>query len=333
MESLITDIKLDLMNNKQIATTFDVGQMYLVIITECAYRVRVEKVMKSQCLCFFVDEGDQRWIHMAELYICQSKFMKLPPQAIRLALHGLEEFDENDFAKKHLEDILVTRELIGEIFTKESDYISQEESDDLEPIIEVVLYDISTDEHISLHPVIVEKICGDIPPPELLDFQLTPVKVSYIDDNGDIYCQLQENGIHYLNKLIHKLTQPDARPQTLPVSSSSNKNIHLVFDDETHRFCRGKLVCKGNQENTIFFIDYGKTKVVPLSKIWRLESLSQALLTFPPQAIKTKLSGFKELPENLLSTLRGYFTGDTIAYVSAITLLKRFEVTFKIYFR
>lgn len=242
--------------------------------------------------------------------------MKFPPQAIRFGLQGLEEFAENEFARKNLEDILLNRSLIGQIFTKEEDFISQEESDELEPIIKTVLYDTSTDEDINLHPIIVEKICADIPPPELVHLKFTPVHVSHIADNGDVYCQLQPHGVHYVNKLIHKYTQPDAtsRPQSLPVPTS-NKKLFLVFDVDMHKWCRGQLISEGQQGNTMFFIDYGKTKIVPLSKIYRLESLSQALLTFPPQAIKTKLSGFNELPENLVSTLRGYFSGETTAYV------------------
>lgn len=307
------------MKNKQIPETFNVGQIYLILINECAYRVRVEKVDESRrhCFCFSVDEGDYRWCDMNEMYVCQNKFLKLAPQAIRFALHGLEEFDENEFAKKHLEETLLSAPpLVGQIFTRKEDFIAQEESDDLEPVIQVVLYDTSTDDDINLHPVIVEKICADIPAPTLPHLKLTPVIVSHIADNGDIYLQLQQNGVHYVNKLIHKLTNPDVqnRPQTLPTTNTSNKNLYLVFDEEIHKWCRGRIVAEGKQEHTMFLVDYGKTKVAPLSKIYRLESLSQALLTFPPQAIQVKLGGFDQFPQHLVSTLRGYFS-DTNAYV------------------
>lgn len=330
LDSLVTDIELELMTNKQSPETFTKGQIYLVLMSECAYRVRIEKVEESrcQCLCFFVDEGDQRWFEMSEMYVCQNKFMKLAPQAIRLALHGLEEFDENQFAKKHLEETLLNRPpLIGQICTKRDDFISQEESDDLEATIQVVLYDTSTDDDINLHPVIVKKICADIPAPELLDSKLVPVIVSHIADNGDIFCQLKQNDVHYVNKLIHKLTQPDGcnRTPTLPATNNANTKLFLVCDEEAHKWCRGKLINEGKQGNTMFLIDYGKTFIAPLSKIYRLESSSQALLTFPPQAMQIKLSGFDKLPEHLVSTLRGYFS-DTNAYVSAALLCSKFTI-------
>lgn len=329
---MVTDIELELMKEKQIPKSFNVGQIYVVLVNECAYRVRVEKVDDSrrQCFCFFIDEGDLRWYDMNEMYICQNKFLKLAPQAIRFALHGLEEFDENDFAKKHLEDVLLNPRItfVGQIFTKKEDYIAQEESDDLEAIVQVVMYDTSTDDDINLHPIIVERICADIPPPELVHSTLTPVIVSHISDNGDVFCQLLKNGLHYVNKLIHKLTQPEAhdRSQTLATPNSTNKTLFLIFDEEAHRWCRGKLISEGKQGNTMFLVDYGKTKVVPLSKIYRIESLNQALLTFPPQAIQVKLYGFPEFPENLVSTLRGYFSGDAVAYVRIMSVVYYFTI-------
>ncbi len=287
-------------------------------MNECAYRVRVDKVdtTRQQCLCFGVDEGDTRWYEMNEMYLCQNKFLKLAPQAIRFQLHGMEEYDESAFAKKHLEDTLLNSPpLIGQIFTKKEEYLLQEESSDLTAAIQVVLYDTSTPEDINLHQVIVKKICDDIPAPELPS-KLTQAVVSHISDKGDIFIQLDPNGVHYVNKLIHKLTQQSNGPnQTSPAANSSN--MYLVFDEETQKWCRGKFINekKEMKTNEMFLVDYGKTKFVPLAKIYRLESLSQALLTYPPQAIQVKLQGLTEFPEHLVSTLRGYFSGDTSAYV------------------
>lgn len=325
------DIELELMKNKQIPKTFNVGQICLVLMHECAYRVRVEKVDDSRrkCFCLLVDDGEQRWFDMQEMFVCPAKFMKFPPQAIRFALHGLEEFDENEFARQHLEDTLLNSPpLIGQIFTKKDDFISQEESDDLEAVIQVVLYDTSTADDVNLHPIIVQKICASIPAPELVHSKLTPVIVSNIADNGDIFCQLQQNGIHYVNKLIHKIMQPGTGHQTLPSTNIANSKLFLVFDEAMYKWCRGQLIREGKQENTMFLVDYGKTTTVPLSMIYRIESLSQALLTFPAQAIQVKLIGFNDFPAHLVSTLRGYFSGDTTAYVSVATLLSLFLLSF-----
>lgn len=322
LDLLITDIELELLKNKEVPRDFNIGQIYVVLVSECAYRVRVEKVdyAQNECLCFFVDEGDLRWFPMSEIYVCPSKFQKFPPQAIRFAMYGLEEFAEYDFARKHLEEILIGKPLVGQICTKKEDFILQEESDDLEQIIHVVLYDTSTEDDINLHPVVVEKICSDIPTPELEFKTLTRVYVSHIDDNGRVFVQLQSNGvpnIHHVNKLIHKLTQQDgySNVSTMPDSSNSNLNIFLVIDDDTKKWCRGKLISEGDAGATMFLIDYGKTKVIPRSKIYKPHSLSQALSIFPPQAIQIKLSGFNEFPANLVSTLRGHFSGDANAYV------------------
>lgn len=310
---------MELLRNKQVAKVVNIGQIYLVIENECVYRVRIEKVdnTEKQCLCFFVDEGDQRWIKMGEIYVCPiSKFLKFPPQAIRFSLYGLEEFAEYEFATQHLEDTLIGKPLIGQIYTTRDDFILQEESDDLEQIIHVVLYDTSTKDDINLRAVLEEKICADIPTPELAHLQMTQVYVSHIDDAGNVFVQLK-NGVHDVNKLIYKLTHQDgcSRLSTISSTNSSNKNLFLVIDEDTKKWCRGKLIREGNAGYTMFLIDYGKTTVVPLSKIYRLDAQSPALLAFPPQAIQIKLSGFDEFPANLVSTLRGHFSGDASASV------------------
>lgn len=181
-------MELDLLKNKQIPKTFNVGHIYLVLVNECAYRVRVDKVddERQQCLCFGIvsdqkkkrsirklkfdrkrklisqDEGDQQWYEMKDMYVCQNKFLKLAPQAIRLALHGMEDFADNAFANQHLEETLLnTPPLIAQIFTKKSEFIELVESSDSEPVVRVVLYDTSTPDDINLNALMVEKIRCD----------------------------------------------------------------------------------------------------------------------------------------------------------------------------
>lgn len=161
MYSLTPDIKQELMQCRQTPKTFIIGQTYLVLTSKSAYRVRVEKVdvPKQQCLCFCVDTGDRLWFNMNGIYVCPNKFLQLAPQAIRFALHGLEELVGNKFAKKHLDETLLNHLLLGQIFTKKEDFISQEES-----TIEVVLYDKSpsTGDVKNLQKIIVGKICDDM---------------------------------------------------------------------------------------------------------------------------------------------------------------------------
>lgn len=311
---------MDFLKNKQSAKTFVVGEIYLVMVNACAYRVRVEKVDegRKQCLCFGVDEGDRQWYNMDEMYVCQNKFLKLAPQAIRFALHGMEEFDDNKFAKKHLEDTLLNAPpLIGQIFTKKEDFLALEESSDSEAIVQVVLYDTSTSEDINLNEKIISEVCHDIPAPELPHLELKNVSVSHISDNGNIFIQLEQSGVHYINKLIHKITQSSHSNKPLPATNQSSSDLYLVYDDETRRWCRGRLIneTKNIKANDMFFVDYGKTKSVPFDKTHRLDSLSPALFTFPPQAMEVKVKGLVDFPKHYVQILRGYFAGDTSAFV------------------
>lgn len=98
MDSIITDIELSLLTDKKQAQNIIPGHIYLVSITECWYRVRVDAVdhSKRRCHCFFIDVGDADWFSVEQIYVCDPKFQRFPAQAICFSLFGLEDFAGND---------------------------------------------------------------------------------------------------------------------------------------------------------------------------------------------------------------------------------------------
>lgn len=197
---MTTDIELSMMTDKICALNVNFGHIYLVSVSECWYRVRIEQidVEQSRCRCFFIDLGDEEWYSLEQIYVCENRFLKVPPQAITLSLSGLEDFAENPRSKSHLEEILSGKILVGEVFTKMEEYAVQEESDTFDPRIEVVLYDTSSEEDINLNPLILETICVNTPAPHLDYKGVTYVNVTHVNDNGVVFCQVKNNDLHYV---------------------------------------------------------------------------------------------------------------------------------------
>jgi hypothetical protein len=65
----------------------------------------------------------------------------------------------------------------------------------------------------------------------------------------------------------------------------------------------------------MLFIDYGITRTIDISKIYRLHSLSVALCRFPGQAFKIRLAPIPVLTSSLLERLRGLLPPNRTALV------------------
>lgn len=318
LDALASDFQKDLRSNKKTASVFNVGQIYLTIVCGFAYRVRLVNVdhSKNQILCFFIDEGDQRWLAMDAIYNCHSKFMDYSPQAICFTLFGLEDFSiDNGNTRKHLESVLLNRTLTGQIFTKREEFILSHESNDCKPVIQVVFHDDNSGNLINLHPKIVRQIYNDIPVPELVAMKLTAVTITHIADDGEIFCQLQRNCVHYVNKLMEEFVRQALNKPPEKIATFSNANLFVVYDEETKCLYRAKVIEELNEARRMFFVDCGQVKTIPLSKMYSVEPSNQAITKIPPQTIRTKLSGMGKIPESLVSRLRNIFRVNKSAYV------------------
>lgn len=343
MDSLLTDIELDLFTNRKVAETLKIGTIYLVLIAECYHRVRIEKIdsPENQALCFYIDIGDQEWFPCNEIYECDNKFIEFPAQAICFSLFGLEDFAENPNAKQHVEECLAGKSLIAEILTKENEYTTQMKSTDLDAKIQIILYDTSSEEDVQLNPMILEKICEKTVAPQLERSKFNPVYISYISDSGDIHCQLQNSrsSLHYISKLIHQLTDGDLElkqyryvPKDVP---NPTQNLYLIFDEAEKKWYRAAILPTGSrpERKLCKCVDYGMVLEVSHENIYRLDLLSAALSKYPAQAILIRLDKVSDYNENVVARLRGLLnpTAPVIAQIVSagpipyVIIFKRLE--------
>ncbi|XP_050090551.1 tudor domain-containing protein 7B [Anopheles aquasalis] len=314
MDTLITDIEMSMLSNPLTAdeSVGAVGEYYLVCITDCWYRVRVDEINyeSNQCQCFFIDIGERDQFALDQLYRCDPKYLQLPGQAICFTLEGLEDFNENPKAKHHLDNLISGRVFIGEILTKREVY---EEAEQLGGVgtgqLKLALYDTSKEEEdVLMNPIILKHICDDTPLPELNRKTVNYVNISHVDDQGDVYCT-RDGAMSYIQKLITNLTKSDVlegkyRGLYESKVSATQQQLYLVQDDSDGKWYRAEL--DGEESGPycrMLYVDVGCRRRTNVSNIYRLELLSLALSRYPPQALRMRMFNLPE-ERSVVSRLR-----------------------------
>lgn len=345
MDNLIVDIELDLMQSRQRPAQLLVGHIYLVVVSECTYRVRIARndFEARRCLCFYVDVGDEEWVAMDEIYVCKPQFLRFPAQAICLSLFGLEDCAENPIAPQHLVEQLLNKTLIGDVASRREDYEQQEASADVAAKVVVALYDTSSEEDVQLNSLILERICAHSQPPQLDLTGVTNVVISHVTDGGDVYCQplTMTGGIHYVQKLIHHITRfgfnpdhhrLDANALEASGGGAGGRLVLLVQDESDGKWYRATVLQRAAERSQVFYVDHGMTRTVATAKMYRLDSMCQVLHSYPFQAIVCKLHDVPRLSAAQLASLRGYLRPGVQAMVKIRGLQQKVPVV-KIFIR
>ncbi|XP_055625741.1 tudor domain-containing protein 7B [Toxorhynchites rutilus septentrionalis] len=335
MDIQTTDIELSMMGEmKPKPKTIAVGEYYLVSITDCWYRVRVEEIdfENNNCSCFFIDIGEWERVSLDEIYVCDAKYLELPGQSVCFTLDGLEDFGENPKAKPHLNDLLNGKVCISEILTSEEEHEKDSKNNLNEARIRMILYDTSFDEDINLNSMLLKHICDDTPAPELDRKCVTTVSITHVDEIGNVYCYVKDLAMVYIQKLINSLVQSDAlegKHRGLYKSrSAADQRLYLVQDESDNKWYRASLIAEESGPFCrVLLVDVGVRKLVNISNIYRLETLSVALSRYPPQNIRMKMFDLPEINDYILGRLRALLTpGQTamvkVAACSTIPLVK-----------
>lgn len=304
-----------------------VGNIYL---SQSMTRVRVDRNMfdEKRSLCYCIDYGYEEWLAMDDIFVCKPQFVKFPAQAICLSMFGLEDFADFVDAKEHLYSTLVrARVIVCDVLSNQNEYEAQGDSEDRTAKVSVGMYDMSSEDDALLNDVIRTKICDSFEPPVLQMDSLTNIVISYVDDEGAVFCQPRKGSLQYVLKLIHHITNYEFNRDAHRIScvedvigSSIYKPLYLVQDAETAKWYRATVLQRDGSVYRMFYVDYGMTRLVNGSNIFRLNSLSTALNRYPYQAIKCHLHGFVDFPmASVVANLRGYLNADTPAIVSILS--------------
>ena len=188
------------------------------------------------------------------------------------------------------------------------------------------MYDTTSDEDISLNPLILKSICENTLPPQLERTSLTQVNVTHIADNGDIYVQLKNSNIFYIEKLIHNLVESKFNINNefqlnidMIKSIVKSEQLFFIYDVKDNKWYRAQLIeIISDNDIKMFYIDYGKTRLVDMKNIYSLDKISAALNQFPAQSLKVRLYGIQIINDNVIGRLKGILDGDGEGIVSKL---------------
>ncbi|XP_012148923.1 tudor domain-containing protein 7 tapas isoform X2 [Megachile rotundata] len=284
--------------------TIEVGNYYVVFEDESWHRVRCVdyNATDGNVIVSFIDHGDEAVFHQSRLQMLDRKFCVLPAQALRLCLAGLEDFGDYDSVVNYIEQFLLHRAFYVEVLNR-----SKEQD---KPFATVIFYDTYGSDDINLNTELSKHILEHIvvAPKLTADVQVSEVFISHIEQDGDVYVQIQSESMKFLVKLLNQLICSRLNAEDLEncaVTTADPNQIYFV--SVNNNWYRGKIVanCHFNQLK-VFLIDFGKTITTTKSNLLSLEKLSEVLAKYPPQALKVHLHNIDKsmINEKMIAKLK-----------------------------
>lgn len=304
------------MSNKERPIEIKANHIYLTSIESCWHRIKVVETAEKDANCICIDNGDIEWIPFSDIYVCKQDFLTIAPQAFKLSLFGLEEFENNpSVAQQTFFEPLIYKSLVAEIMMNQ-DYW---ELNKTKPI-KMILYDTSTDDDINLNETLMNSILKSVQAPMLNQKDSNQIIITHIGEDA-IYCQLSKS-FGYIQQLINNISKNDLQQYRGPYADKSDKKkVYLVYNDKLKNWFRARVEkLMDNDSILMYLIDHGYKTIVKSQDIYRLDKVSYVLSLYPPQVIKMGL--FKVIfTDDVRKRLLGMLPSGRTAFVSRYKLL------------
>jgi tudor domain-containing protein 1/4/6/7 len=321
LDKLLIEIEILMMTNKDRPTEVQTDHIYLTSISDCYHRIKVIETdgQKAKCIC--IDNGDYEWISLDEIFICKPEFLTVAPQAFKLCLFGLEDF-ENDpnVAQQQIFDPLVFKSLVGELMSEEGKQIK------------MILYDTSTEEDVNLNETLMNSILKSIPMPALSQKDNNQVIITSISEDA-IYCQLVKSNV-YIQQLINNISKRDLQKfRGLYVDKADKKKNYLVYDAKQKNWFRARMErLLDGESHMMYFIDHGYKAMTNVADIYKLDKVSMVLFFYPPQVLKFGLFNV-QLTSDIRKRLLALLPSGREALVRSPVTLTMFVLKFSFHHR
>lgn len=301
----------------------DVGKIYLCYLSNSFHRVQIIEIHQKFCKCFFIDIGKCDAIEYGSLYICTAEFTKLPPQAIRFELNGLEDLQNCPHISHLFNAWLCGKYFQGCISITEADYRVQLRNDSCALVsIPILLYNMTPrcGKLMLLKPMLMQQVGESLPKPEMpIDY--TKTKVSHISSDGIIYLQIDRQSVHYIETQIDRtIKQHKHSTNRLVNALNASSNIGLVYDAKQKKYFRARITAEDNgsaKTYRCFFIDFGYTKSIANFDIIQIDKDS-ILKYYPNQAMPTKLESVFVYDDTVLQRLNSILAPGTAVEVKMV---------------
>ncbi|XP_077444976.1 tudor domain-containing protein 7B isoform X1 [Stigmatopora argus] len=260
-------------------------------------RAQVCELVADQVKVHFVDHGFSEVVSRAKIFELQEKFFKLPFQATRGKLAGLELFCQEAAVLKTFEAMASGRILLAEILQRADTPL-------------MVLYDTSQDDDVNINAACMKALQDKtLSNPLQVNNAYMNVTVTSVCSDGSIYCQLPSRGLAKLGEILEDVEtcfHSQITSELLVSRPFCGKGCLARYKGKWARVEITNL--HGSRVLDIFFLDIGVQASV---EVFELREIPQKFLrdfmAIPPQAIKCCLAD--------LSVSVGSWTPDAVQWL------------------
>uniref|UniRef100_A0A8C1G304 Tudor domain-containing protein 7B-like n=1 Tax=Cyprinus carpio TaxID=7962 RepID=A0A8C1G304_CYPCA len=260
-------------------------------------RAQVCEVMADKVKVYYVDHGFSEVISKSKLFELHEKFYRLPFQATKCKLAGLESFSQEQAVLKRFESMATGKILLAEILERKE-------------VPLMVLYDTSQDDDININAACMKALQDkSLESPLKVNSAYMNVNVTSVCSDGTIYCQVPSRGLTKLNGILEKTENylhSQVTSELLVSRPFCGKNCLARYKGKWSRVEITNL--HGSRVLDILFVDVGIRASVEVTELREIPPpLLRDLISTPPQALKCCLA---DLPVSV-----GSWTPDAVHWL------------------
>uniref|UniRef100_A0A669CKF3 Tudor domain containing 7 b n=1 Tax=Oreochromis niloticus TaxID=8128 RepID=A0A669CKF3_ORENI len=243
-------------------------------------RAQVCEVMTDKVKVYYVDHGFSEVISKNKAFELHEKFFKLPFQATKCKLAGLEPFCQDPAVLKKFETMASGKILLAEILERGQTPL-------------VVLYDTSQDDDININAACMKALHDkSLASPLQVPNAYMNVTISSVCSDGTIYCQLPSRGLAKMNETLEKIEtyfHSQVTSEFLVSRPFCGKRCLARYKGKWSRVEITNL--HGSRVLDILFIDVGVQASVEVFELREIPPpFLRDLMAIPPQAVKCCLA-------------------------------------------
>ncbi|XP_043100105.1 tudor domain-containing protein 7B isoform X2 [Puntigrus tetrazona] len=286
-------------SNKVALTSPLTGQLTAVCAEEEEeiLRAQVCEVMADKVKVYYVDHGFSEIISKSKLFELHEKFYRLPFQATKCKLAGLESFSQEQAVLKRFESMATGKILLAEILERQE-------------VPLVVLYDTSQDDDININAACMKALQDkSLESPLKVNSAYMNVNVTSVCSDGTIYCQVPSRGLTKLNEFLEKTENYLHSQVTSELLVSRPFCGKICLARYKGKWSRVEITnLHGSRVVDILFVDVGVQASIEVTELREIPPpMLRDLISTPAQALKCCLA---DLPVSV-----GSWTPDAVQWL------------------
>ncbi|KAJ8262554.1 hypothetical protein GJAV_G00167730 [Gymnothorax javanicus] len=272
------------------------GQLAAVKAEEedAVLRARVCEVTADKVKVHYVDHGYSELVSRGRLMELHEKFCKLPFQASKCKLAGLEPFSQETAVMKTFESLACGKILLADFLERDQNRL-------------VVLYDTSQDDDVNINAACMKALQDpSLESPLQVNGTYSSVCVTNVCSDGTIYCQLPSLGQSKLTEILEKVDAYFHSQVSSEILVSKPFCGKLCLARSKGRWSRVEITnLHRSRVLDIHFLDLGVPASVEVIELREVPPpFLRDLLSIPPQAVRCRLA---DVPLDV-----GFWTADAV---------------------